>query len=182
LRIHPDGQEINQNGGDVVVRSATFSVNIPQNAIAGATRAEMRLYPNLTSLLWESASALTIAPYGCAEQTVSAGYANLVALRFARRAGIKDPKLEKLALANISLAIESLASFGDGSGGVRYWGTGEADLAVTAHALAFLLEATDVIQVDRDDMQLMVKWLESKQSADGKWQTTSKYGDPKGGR
>lgn len=177
LRIHPDGQEVTQNGGDVVIGSAPFSVNIPQNAISGATRAEMRLYPNLASLLWESASALMVAPHGCAEQTISAAYANLVALHFARSAGIKDEKLEKHTLVNIRLAIDSLAAFGDGSGGIRYWGTGEADIAVTAHALAFLLEATDVTPVDKDDLQRMVKWLETKQSVDGKWEPPIKQKD-----
>jgi uncharacterized protein YfaS (alpha-2-macroglobulin family) len=173
LRIHPDGQEVTQNGGDIVVGTAAFSVSIPQTAIDGATRGELRLYPNLTSLLWESASAVMTAPHGCAEQTVSAGYANLVALRFARNAGIKDEKLERVAFANIRLTIDGLASFQDANGGVRYWGTGEPDIAVTAYALAFLLDADAFTRVDQlvntDDLESMIKWLESKQSADGQW-------------
>ena len=55
----------------------------PPDAITGGTRGELRLYPNFTSLLLESAGRDSPhARTDCAEQTVSTGYANLIAWRF----------------------------------------------------------------------------------------------------
>src|SRR5262249_1300626 len=140
-RVHPDGQEVTQNLGDLITGPTSFTVTIPQAAIRGATRGELRLYPNVASLLLESASAILITPHGCAEQTISAGYANLVAWRFAHAAGITDAQIEKRALANVRLAVDSLGGFRNYDGGVRYWTTGDPDVAVSAYALSFLVEA-----------------------------------------
>ncbi len=170
-RVHPDGQEITQTKGDLIFGRTSFSIPIPTTAISGATRAELRIYPNIASLLLESASTILIEPHGCAEQTISAGYANLVALRFARSAGIADPKIEKIALANIRHAQEALGGFQDYEGGVAYWATGKSDVAVTAYALNFLVEASEVVPVDREKMQSLVRWLQKAQTGDGTWKT-----------
>jgi hypothetical protein len=168
-RVHPDGQEVVQTFGDFFTGQTSFSVPIPGAAIANANRAELRIYPNIASLLLESSSAILTAPHGCAEQTVSAGYANLVALRFARAAGITNPQIEKRALANIQLAVDGLGAFRNYDGGVRYWATGEPDVAVTAYALNFLVEASAVSQVNKDDLIQLTVWLEKGQGKDGRW-------------
>ena len=82
------------------------------------------------------------APHGCAEQTISAGYANLIAWRFARAAGVTDPAIEKRALANIRLAVEAVNIFRDEDSGIAYWPKGDSEVAVTAYALSFLIEAS----------------------------------------
>ncbi len=169
LRIHPDGQEITHTSGDLVSGPASFNITIPQNAIKGATRGEIRIYPNIASLLLESASAILAAPHGCAEQTISAGYANLIALRFVRAAGIQDAKIEERALKNIRLALDTLGRFQDSNGGVRYWNTGDPDIAVTSYALGFLIEASAVVPVDEEDLSELVSWLEKQQATDGRW-------------
>jgi MG2 domain/A-macroglobulin TED domain/Alpha-2-macroglobulin family/Carboxypeptidase regulatory-like domain/A-macroglobulin receptor binding domain/Alpha-2-macroglobulin bait region domain len=170
VRVHPDGQETAQTTGDIVAGPTSFAVSIPTAAIAGATRAELRLYPNIASMLFESASAILITPHGCAEQTISAGYANLVALRFARSAGISDAKIEKRALANIRTAHDALAGFQGSDGGIRYWPKGgEADVAVTAYALSFLVDVSGIVPVDKDALRPLVGWLEKQQAADGTW-------------
>ena len=69
-RVHPDGQQVAQNFGDVVLAPTSFAVTIPPAAIPSATQAELRLYPNIASLLLESASAILETPNGCAEQTI----------------------------------------------------------------------------------------------------------------
>lgn len=169
VRVHPDGQQVTQTAGDLVAGQIAFSVAIPPAAIAGATRAELRLYPNVASMLLESAAGILETPHGCAEQTLSAGYANLIALRYAHAAGIDDPKIEKVALSNITQARDSLRTFEASTGGISYWGTGEADIGVTAYALTFLVDASEVVPVDKDDLSALIAWLQKNQSADGKW-------------
>lgn len=168
-RVHPDGQEVVQNVGDLVVGSTSFAVTIPQAAIRGSARGELRLYPNLASLLLESAAAILVTPHGCAEQTISAGYANLIAWRFAHAAGVTDAQIEKRALGNVWLAIDSLSAFRKSDGSVAYWPTGNPDIAVTAYALSFLAEASTVLPVSQEGMRSLVSWLESRQAKDGRW-------------
>ena len=162
LRIHPDGQEITQTSGDLLAARLEFSLPVPSAAIAGATQGELRLYPNLLSVLLESAREILESPHGCAEQTVTAGYANLIALRYARALGAQDPKIEKLALAHIAEAVESISGFEGAQGGVSYWRDGAPDVAVTTHALNFLAAASSVVEVDRDQINELVIWLEEQ--------------------
>jgi len=169
MRVHPDGQEVTQTAGDLISGQTSFAVSIPAAAIAGATRGELRIYPNIASMLLESASAILITPHGCAEQTISAAYANLVALRFARSAGISDAKIEKLALANIRMASDALAGFQGSDGGVRYWSKGDPDIAVTAYALSFLVDVSGIVNVEKDALRPLVAWLEKQQASDGRW-------------
>jgi hypothetical protein len=98
-------------------------------------------------------------------------------LRFARLAGIADPKIERRALADILLAREGLGGFQGSSGGVRYWSTGEEDIAVTAYALSFLVEISGFVTVDKDALRRLVAWLEKQQAADGRWVARSFYSD-----
>ena len=169
IRIHPDGREVTQTLGDLMAGSTSMSLPIPANAIAGASRAELRLYPNLASLLFESAAAVLETPHGCAEQTISAGYANLVALRYARAAGIADLKVESRGLANIEAARASLAAFRSADGGISYWQDGKPDPAVTAYALTFILDAADVVGPDEVTVRTLAAWLQSQQDSEGKW-------------
>ncbi|HBY63910.1 MAG TPA: hypothetical protein DEH78_29135 [Solibacterales bacterium] len=179
-RVRPDGQEVVQTKGDFAVGKAAFTVNIPPAAIPGATRSELRIYPNIASLLLESSSAILTTPLGCAEQTISAGFANLVSWRFAHATGVVDPKTVQRALANVRLAVDGLGAFRSHDGGVKYWARGEPDIAVTAHALSFLLSASTVSSVDRDDLLQIVAWLEKAQSKDGRWAPRSIESDQEG--
>jgi uncharacterized protein YfaS (alpha-2-macroglobulin family) len=164
IRVHPDGQEITQAIGDLVAGKTAFSVSIPPAAIAEATRAELRLYPNVASMLLESASGILESPHGCAEQTISAGYANLIALQYARSVGINDPRFEKTALVNIQEALESLAGFEASEGGIAYWPKLSADIGVTAYALSFLADVSGVVTVDPDNLKALAEWLQKNQS------------------
>ncbi len=171
VRIHPDGQEISFPYGDLVMGRTEFPVRISPRAINGASHGELRIYPNLSSLLLESASAMITAPHGCAEQTISAGYANLIAWQFAQAIGVTDPHIERAALANVRRAIDRLPGFHNG--GIRYWQFGEPDIAVTAHAVHFLADASAVgpavTASDQRILNALVTWLEEKQQKDGGW-------------
>lgn len=176
LRVQPDGQRVTTTRADLITRAgatALDGVAIPATAIAGATRAELRLYPNTAALLWESAAAIVREPHGCAEQITSAGYANLIALRFARATsgGTVDAKWEKAALTHVRVAVDALKGLADANnGGVPYWHSEKPDTAVTAQALSFLLEVREAVPVDAALIESLVAWLERTQSATGTWE------------
>ena len=169
LRVHPDGREIKQTVGDLVASPISFQLPIPAESISGAIQGVLRIYPNVTSMLLESAEAILNVPHGCAEQTISAGYANLIAWRLARRAGVQNQRFEELALANVRTAIDGLVRYRSPDWGIRYWDSGNPDIAVTAYALGFLLDASEINLLSADDLQLMVSWLEKHQQPDGTW-------------
>jgi hypothetical protein len=171
LRIHPNGREITHTSGDIITGPVSFPAAIPQASIAGATRGELRIYPNTTSLLMESASAIMAVPRGCAEQAISAGYANLTAWQFAHAAGLHDEQIEKRAFSNINHAIDALERNRNSGGGISYWKSDESDIAVTAYALSFLLEASAIVPVDKKLLESLASWLEKQQTADGRWQS-----------
>ena len=171
LRVHPDGRETTLVLGDLVGERSELELAIPLSAIPGATRAELRVYPNLASALIESADGVLVEPHGCAEQTISAGYSNLIALRYARAMGIKDRKFELRAMRNIKLALDALPAFESASGGLSYWSRGDSDNAVTAHAISYLVAAREFVDAwlrpSRTNSSL--NWLVQQQSKDGIW-------------
>jgi hypothetical protein len=170
VTVNPDGQQITQTFSDYLTGSLSFNIPIPNTAIPAASRAELRIYPNIAALLFESAKEILERPHGCAEQTTSGGYANLVALRFARVAGISNALIEKRALEHVRIAVKALEAFTASDGGVSYWRAGESpDAALTAYLLGFLSEATPVVPVDKSRLERMVSWLKQAQTEDGGW-------------
>ena len=111
-------------------------------------------------MLFESVLAMLEKPTGCGEQTTSGGYANLIALRFARSVGIQDGRIEKAALDNISRAVERLKSFNKDDGGGSLYPHYEPDSALTAYMLSFLVEAAKFVPVREKDISLKISWLE----------------------
>jgi len=55
------------------------------------------------------------------------------------------------------------------NGGFTYWGYGDSDVALTAHALQFLVDAGDVTPVDQDVVKQAREWLVKQQRPDGGW-------------
>jgi len=54
-------------------------------------------------------------------------------------------------------------------GGFTYWGAGDADVALTAYALQFLIDAGEVITVDEQVVKAAREWLLKRQREDGSW-------------
>jgi alpha-2-macroglobulin-like protein len=168
VRIHPDGQETAQVTTDLLSSGAKLRLTIPAGAIAGATQGELRIYPNLLSTLRDAIEGLVQRPYGCAEQTTSAGYSNLIALRYARSAGYHNAAFEKHAIHNLKLARDRLAGY-FALGGVSYWEHGSADLAVSAYVLRYLIDASAVIAVEPKRIENLATWLSKQSGNDGLW-------------
>ena len=169
VRIHPDGQETVQVTTDLVSGGTKLRLTIPAGAIAGATQGELRIYPNLLSTLRDAIEGLVQRPYGCAEQTTSAGYSNLIALRYARSAGYHNTAFEKRAIRNLELTRDRLAGYFAPGGGVSYWERGNADLAVSAYVVRYLIDASAVIAVEPKRIEDLATWLSKQRGNDGLW-------------
>ncbi|HEX8845621.1 MAG TPA: MG2 domain-containing protein [Pyrinomonadaceae bacterium] len=168
VSVHPDGEEIAKTAAGILTDSATLEANIPENAIKGTERVELRLYPNLMAHVTESIEAIMRRPYGCAEQAISAAYPSLLALRIYKRTG-REQSAGAKARRYVQAGYERLLNYRAGSGGFSYWGRGDADLALTAYALRFLHEAAEFIEIDVGVIKEAREWLVKQQRGDGSW-------------
>ncbi|HEX2490405.1 MAG TPA: alpha-2-macroglobulin family protein, partial [Blastocatellia bacterium] len=171
--VHPDGEEVVQTASGVFGESGSLDVVVPMDAIKDSVRADLKIYPNLMAHALEGIEGILQRPYGCAEQTISSTYPNVMILRYL------EPQSEKLSAPMRKIAekarryaqagYERLLGYRAENGGFSYWGRGEADLALTAYALRFLNDASDFIGVDEDVIAGARKFILGSQERDGRW-------------
>ncbi|HEY8459107.1 MAG TPA: MG2 domain-containing protein [Blastocatellia bacterium] len=173
VNVHPDGEELAQTSSMVFGESGSLDVNVPMNAIKGSVQAELKIYSNLMAHALEGIEGILKRPYGCAEQTISSTYPNVIILRYL------EPQSEKLSAPMRKVAekarryaqsgYERLLGYRAENGGFSYWGRGEADLSLTAYALRFLNDAGDFIEVDEDVIAGARRFILTRQQPDGRW-------------
>jgi uncharacterized protein YfaS (alpha-2-macroglobulin family) len=173
VSVHPDGEEVAQTASGVFGESGSLDVVVPMDAIKDSVRADLKIYPNLMAHALEGVEGILQRPYGCAEQTISSTYPNVMILRHL------EPQSEKLSAPMRKIAdkarryaqagYERLLGYRAENGGFSYWGRDEADLALTAYALRFLNDASDFIGVDEDVIAGARKFILGSQERDGRW-------------
>ncbi|HEY0386647.1 MAG TPA: hypothetical protein VGC64_11575, partial [Pyrinomonadaceae bacterium] len=169
VSVHPDGEEIAATDSQLVNGSATLNLRLPGNVIENSARAELKIYPNLMTHVFESIEAILHRPYGCGEQTISSTYPSLLVLKYDRRTG-RQSSIAPKALSYLRAGYERLLNYRAASGGFSYWGGREdADLALTAYALRFLNDAKEFIAVDEHVIDAAREWLSKQQQPEGYW-------------
>lgn len=168
VTVHPDGEELITTAGDILGSSAALDLNLPETMIPDSKRAELKIYPNLMAHVVESVEAIMARPYGCAEQSISATYPSLLLLRNYKQHG-EDFRYRARAERYLNDGYSRLLNYREEEGGFSYWGHGEPDVAVTAYALRFLLDASEVIPVDENIIDKARAWLLTRQRSDGSW-------------
>ena len=165
--MHPDGQD-SAIAASAFVRGATaLDLVVPEQAIAGSIQAELSLAPSLAAHVLESIEAVLQRPYGCTEQTISSTYPSLMALRLLGK-GASTPLAER-ARRYLDQGYRRLVDSQSASGGFAYWRHGKDDVALTAYALRFLVDARDELEVDPEVVARARSFLLGAQAADGRW-------------
>lgn len=172
VAVKPNGKEIVATKAEIFRDSAAFDVNFPANALAATQKAQLKIYPNLLAHVAESIEGLLQRPYGCGEQTVSSTYPNLMILKFAP----KDSKIYAQGEKYLRKGYERLLGYQTENGGFAVWTKDAPDVALTAYALRFLVDAKDFIEVDEKVIERAEQWLIKQQRADGSW-TRQYYGE-----
>ena len=168
VSVHPDGEEASVTAGDVLDDGAPLELEIPQNLAPNSSRGELKIYPNLLTHVVEGVEAIMQRPHGCGEQTISSTYPSLLLLRHSKTTGEGFP-MSALAQRYLKDGYSRLLNYRAANGGFTYWGSGEPDLALTAYALQFLTDASDVMTVDQDVLKEAREWLVKQQRSDGSW-------------
>jgi hypothetical protein len=169
VTVRPDGEEKTQSVSQIFNEAATLILQIPETALPGSFDGTLKIYPNLNSHLLESIEAILERPHGCAEQTISSTYPSVLLLEYAQDADKEPSPLIKKARHFVQLGYERLLSYHAPDGGFTYWGRGDSDLALTAYALRFLMDAGRFIDVDNSIASEALTWLLKQIQPDGHW-------------
>ncbi|PWT87787.1 MAG: hypothetical protein C5B55_14240 [Blastocatellia bacterium] len=169
ITVHPDGEEKAETATALLTESTLLQFALPADTIANSSHVELKVYPNLTSHIYESVEAIMKRPYGCGEQTISSTYPSLLVLRHLR-VGQANSEVIAKAERYLQEGYQRLLGYQGADGGFTYWGHGDSDVALTAYALRFLHDAEGVTEVDPHVAERARTWLFAKQRSDGSWQ------------
>jgi A-macroglobulin TED domain/Alpha-2-macroglobulin family/MG2 domain/Carboxypeptidase regulatory-like domain/A-macroglobulin receptor binding domain/Macroglobulin domain MG3 len=168
VTVHPDGEEKTETTSDLLADKTTLNVTLPADTIANSADVELKVYPNLMTHVWESVEAIMKRPYGCGEQTVSSTYPSLLVLRYLNQEKLDSP-IALRAKKYLEEGYQRLLGYQSSNGGFTYWGHGDPDVALTAYAIRFLQDASEVTRVDANVLQNARRWLIEQQRTDGSW-------------
>jgi len=171
VSVHPDGQEVSVTAGDIIDETR-LEFDIAESMVPNSSRGELKIYPNLLTHVAEGVEAIMERPHGCGEQTISSTYPSLLLLLHSKKTGEGFP-LSALAGRYLRDGYSRLLNYRAENGGFTYWGTGDPDLALTAYALQFLTDASQVTSVDQDVLNEARNWLVQQQRSDGSWRRES---------
>lgn len=166
--VHPDGEERSDTAGTLFESSASLEVELPRETIPNSNQLELKIYPNLMSHVWESIEGSLQRPHGCAEQTISSAYPSLMVLRSLDKDKRQSANAQK-AQRYLEEGHQRLLSYQSSDGGFPYWSGGTSDVALTAYAIRFLIDAGDVIPVSGSVIERAKSWLLKQQRTDGSW-------------
>lgn len=164
--IHPDGERRTTVVSSVVSAGETLTLAVPERAIAGSIRGQVKLYPSILARILEALEVLLESPHGCAEQTISSTYPSLMLLQALKDAGIEDGPLSDRAMRYLRSGYRRLLSYQSADGAFMYWGHGDTNVALTSYALTFLADARAWIEIDDDVVKRARAWLSKQPAAD----------------
>ena len=175
IEVVPNGhaQDIVFNGRlDSVVQ---HSIHFPQNAIAGAEKLYVRLYPGPLSEVVEGMDSVLQMPYGCFEQTSSSTYPNVLALDYMKRNNRLSPEVRAKAEGFISTGYQRLLTFEVPGGGFSWFGQAPANKILTAYGLMEFHDMAAVYDVDPALIARTAQWLAGQQQPDGSWKPDTQF-------
>ena len=180
VSVHPDGEEKVDTVSDILSTSTSLTVNVPTNTVPNSVKAELKIYPHLMTHVWESVEGILQRPYGCGEQTISSTYPSLMVLRYLKTEKLDSPVASK-AKRYVEEGYHRLLGYQSASGGFAYWTSSPPDVALTAYAIRFLHDASQVTDVNSSVTQRAKQWLITQQRPDGSWPVVSwdKNEDPR---
>jgi uncharacterized protein YfaS (alpha-2-macroglobulin family) len=170
VRVEPDGARVERTfSGRLQGEKVSHELVFPEQAVAGASKLLVKVYPGTFSQLVEGLDAVFKMPHGCFEQTSSTTYPNVLALAYLKRTGRIRPEVELKARSYINQGYQRLLTFEVSGGGFEWFGHAPAHTVLTAYGLMEFSDMSHVHAVDPAIISRTRGWLLSKQAADGSW-------------
>jgi uncharacterized protein YfaS (alpha-2-macroglobulin family) len=175
IEVVPDGREMTQVFNGRLEHSADAAIEFPPNAVAGASKVLVRLYPGPLSQVIEGMDAILRMPYGCFEQTSSSTYPNVLALDYMKRTKKSTPEIAAKAEGFIAQGYQRLLTFEVPGGGFSWFGNPPANKILTAYGLMEFSDMAKVHEVDPALISRTQQWLASQQQPDGSWKPDTNF-------
>jgi hypothetical protein len=155
IRVVPDGFPILASKSDLLEKSATNEIVLPETWVKGTLKAQVSVYPSTLADLQKGLDALLREPNGCFEQTSTSNYPNLLILDYLKESDQTKPELEKRARDLLARGYQKLTAFEcpktgqkDRTGFEWFGQTDQQHEALTAYGLLQFRDMSRVMDVD----------------------------------
>ena len=177
VEIFPDGVERNLAFSDRLDGNTVpaHELQIPEDALADASRVDLKLYPSMATHVIEGLDSMLRMPGGCFEQTSSTNYPNALILDYLQRTRTARPEVERRAREYLTVGYQRLLSFEVQGGGFSWFGDAPANQILTAYGLQEFHDMARVHPVDPRIIERTRRWLLARQRADGSWGTDTRF-------
>jgi A-macroglobulin TED domain/Alpha-2-macroglobulin family/MG2 domain/A-macroglobulin receptor binding domain/Macroglobulin domain MG3 len=171
VEIAPDGAERAVSFQDAMGRpgAARHEFHVPDDAIADASIATLKIYPAMATHVVEGLDSLLRMPGGCFEQTSSTTYPNALILDYLRKHKKATGPIETKAKEYLALGYQRLLSFEVRGGGFSWFGQAPDNKILTAYGLEEFHDMARVFPVDERVIARTREWLVAQQREDGSW-------------
>jgi hypothetical protein len=174
FRIVPEGFPIVAAHSDVLEKSATQDVALPDKWIKGTLKCQVQVYPSTLADLQKGLDALLREPCGCFEQTSTSNYPNLLILNYLKESDQTKPEVEKRARELLDRGYQKLTSFECTNTAKRaregyewFGGTAPAHEALTAYGLMEFRDMARVYDVDPAMLKRTQQYLLDQRDGNG---------------
>ncbi len=173
VEIEPDGKEQLVSYSGRLSGELTHTVTIPEDAIPGASKLLVKIYPGMLSQVLEGLDGMLRMPHGCFEQTSSITYPNVLVLDYLKATEQLTPEVAMQAEGFINNGYQRLLSFEVAGGGFEWFGNDPAHLILTAYGLMEFHDMSRVHSVDPAVISRTQQWLANCQEADGSYRPSA---------
>jgi hypothetical protein len=175
IEVVPDGKEHLVALSDRLTGDVVKTVYIPVEAIDGASKILVKVFPGIFSQIVDGLDSMLRMPFGCFEQTSSITYPNILVLDYMRQTEQITPEIEMKAEGYINVGYQRLLTFEVKGGGFEWFGKRPANKILTAYGLMEFDDMSKVYEVDPDIVSRTQRWLVSRQEANGSWLPDEHY-------
>ncbi|PID58234.1 hypothetical protein CSB45_03975 [candidate division KSB3 bacterium] len=177
IEVLPDGEKIEVSVNGRLAEDVEHTIDIPADAIKGASKILVKVYPGIFSQIVEGLDSILRMPSGCFEQTSSTTYPNVLVLDYMKQNGQITPEIQMKAEGFISTGYQRLLSYEVDGGGFEWFGRAPAHKILTAYGLMEFYDMAQVYDIDPNVITRTQRWLISQQEADGSWKPNTEFLD-----
>lgn len=175
IEVRPDGEEQNVTFSDRLSGTVEHTIEIPGNAVEGASKILVRIYPGVYSQIVDGLDSMLQMPFGCFEQTTSVTYPNILIVQYMKATDQINPETQMKAEGFINAGYQRLLAYEVPGGGYSWFGDAPANKVLTAWGLKEFHDMAQIHEVDAAVIERTRAWLLSKQEADGAWKPDEQY-------
>lgn len=167
ISVVPPGFPIEQSWAGKIGGEQKLTIELPESWVPGSLDVRLSVFPSTLADLQEGIAGILREPSGCFEQTSSANYPNILALRYMQEHDVANPEFTSRAKDMLKRGYGKLTSFECSQKGYEWFGGDPGHEALTAYGLMEFQDMAAVYDVDQDMVTRTAKWLLDRRDGKG---------------